>query len=259
METEDELTWAPAWKLRELVAAKQVSPVELTRHFLARIEDLEPTLHAFITVAADDAIEQARRAEDAAVRGEELGPLHGVPIAIKDQFWTRGIRTTGGSLVFDDYVPQEDSVHAERVRRAGAVIVGKTNTPEFGMFGRTVNRITEETRNPWDTSRTSGGSSGAPRAPSPRAWSRSPSAATEAGPCGCLPRTAGCSACTRATAACRATAASAERCSPPGSARSAGTSATEPRCFRFWPDRTTAIPPACRTPHPTTRVNSATV
>lgn len=157
---DNDVTWLPAWRLRELVAAKEISPVELTRHFLDRIDRLNPTLNAFITVAHDDALAQAKAAEDAVVRGDDLGPLHGVPLGIKDQFWTRGMRTTAGSLVYDKFIPDEDSVHAARVRAAGGIIVGKTNTSEFALLGRTVNRLCEETRNPWDVSRTSGGSSG---------------------------------------------------------------------------------------------------
>ncbi|MXP23537.1 amidase [Gordonia sp. HNM0687] len=156
----DDLTWEPAWRLREMMVAKEVSPVEVTEHFLRRIDKLESTLHAFITVDADGALKQAAAVEKKILAKEEVGPLAGVPLGIKDQFWTKGLRTTGGSLAFDDYVPEEDSVHAERMRSADAVILGKTNTPEFGLYPRTVNRVAGECRNPWDPSRTSGGSSG---------------------------------------------------------------------------------------------------
>lgn len=156
----DQLTWQSAWSLRERMAAKELSPVEVTEHFLDRIGQLDSDLHAFITVDPEGALDQARAAERAILAGEELGPLHGVPLGIKDQFWTKGLRTTGGSAVFKDFVPTEDSVHAERVRRAGAVILGKTNTPEFGLYGRTVNRVAQESRNPWNVELTTGGSSG---------------------------------------------------------------------------------------------------
>jgi len=158
--TSQDLSWLPAWRLRELIIRRQVSPVEVTRHFLERIDRLNPTLNAFLTVAHEVALEQAREAEQALLRGEPLGPLHGIPITVKDLFFTKGIRTTAGSLLFKDFVPQEDSLYVERVRRAGAVVLGKTNTPEFGLAGSTENRLGEPCRNPWDPSRTAGGSSG---------------------------------------------------------------------------------------------------
>ena len=105
-------------------------------------------------------MESARAAEQAVVRGDELGPLHGLPISIKDLEMTKGIRTTGGSLAFKDRVPAEDSIVVERVRKAGAVVLGKTNTPEFGLLGETRNRLGDDCRNPWNVERTSGGSSG---------------------------------------------------------------------------------------------------
>lgn len=150
----------PAWRLRELVAAKALSPVEITRHFLDRIEQLDPALNAYLAVAGEDALSQARAAERAVLDGGPLGPLHGVPVSIKDMFRVRGMPTTAGSLLFRDFMAPDDSVHAERLREAGAVILGKTNTPEFGLAGRTRNRLGEECLNPWDVTRTPGGSSG---------------------------------------------------------------------------------------------------
>jgi Asp-tRNA(Asn)/Glu-tRNA(Gln) amidotransferase A subunit family amidase len=155
-----EFAWLTADQLRKLMVTRQASPVEVTRAFLSRIHDLDPFLHSFLTVAADDALRDARVAEQQLLAGCEPGPLFGVPISIKDLFWTRGMRTTAGSLVYADFVPSEDSVHAERVRAAGAIIVGKTNLPEFALFPRTANRLGPECLNPWDTSRSSGGSSG---------------------------------------------------------------------------------------------------
>jgi Asp-tRNA(Asn)/Glu-tRNA(Gln) amidotransferase A subunit family amidase len=164
--TSQDLSWLPAWRLRELIIRRQVSPVEVTRHFLERIDRLNPTLNAFLTVAHEVALEQAREAEQALLRGELLGPLHGIPITVKDLFFTRGIRTTAGSLLFKDFVPQEDSLYVERVRRAGAVVLGKTNTPEFGLAGSTENRLGEPCRNPWDPS-ISGAMGAAPSASPP--------------------------------------------------------------------------------------------
>ena len=156
----DELTYTPAWRLAELVRTRRISPVELTAHFLERAEAHNPQLNAYITVAADQAMEAARTAEAAVASGEELGPLHGVPVAIKDLNVTRGIRTTRGSPLFKDWVPEEDDIPVERIRAAGAIILGKTNTPEFGWKGTTENPLTDPCRNPWDRARTSGGSSG---------------------------------------------------------------------------------------------------
>ena len=158
--TETDLAFASATELRELVATKKVSPVEITRLYLDRIDDLNPRLNSYLTVTHDEAMRTARWAEAAVMRGDRLGPLHGVPISIKDLEATKGIRTTGGSLVYKDRVPSEDSVVVERVRGAGAVILGKTNTSEFGLLGRTENLIGDPCRNPWNPERTAGGSSG---------------------------------------------------------------------------------------------------
>ena len=155
-----DLAFAPATELRGLVASKGISPMELTQLYLDRIDRFDPSLNAYLTVDAEGAIEAARRAEQAVVRGDELGPLHGVPISIKDLQITKGLRTTSGSSIFRDRVPKEDSIAVERIRAAGAVILGKTNTPEFGLLGVTVNKLGGPCRNPWNTDRTTGGSSG---------------------------------------------------------------------------------------------------
>jgi Asp-tRNA(Asn)/Glu-tRNA(Gln) amidotransferase A subunit family amidase len=150
----------PTHELRARIAAKQVSPVEVTQVYLRRIEALNPQLNAYLTVTADLAMRMAREAEQAVVDGKPLGPLHGVPISIKDLEVTRGIRSTMGSLIFQDMVPDRDSIVVERVRQAGAVLLGKTNTPEFGLLGTTENRLGDACRNPWHRQRTAGGSSG---------------------------------------------------------------------------------------------------
>lgn len=155
-----DLAFTPAWKLREMVVSRQVSPVELVELYLRRIEALNPKLNAYLTVAADEALADAASAERTLVAGAELGPLFGVPIAVKDLELTRGIRTTAGSLLFQDRVPVNDSIVVERVRRTGAIIIGKTNTPELALFPRTENRLCGPCVNPWDTTRTVGGSSG---------------------------------------------------------------------------------------------------
>ena len=156
----DDLAFASVSELRPLIDSKQVSIVDLTEMFLRRIESMNPSLNAYLTVTGDEALTSARAAEQALLQGADTGPLHGIPISIKDLELTQGIRTTMGSLVFKDHVPDRDSIVVERVRQSGAIILGKTNTPEFGFSGTTENRLGDACRNPWDTSRTSGGSSG---------------------------------------------------------------------------------------------------
>ena len=157
---DEDLAFAPATELRALIADGRVSPVEITELYLSRIERLDPSLNSYLTVTAERAMEAARKAEQAVARGDELGPLHGIPISIKDLQMTAGVRSTGGSLAYKDRVPDADSAVVERVLAAGAVVLGKTNTPEFGLLGATENRLGESCRNPWNTERTSGGSSG---------------------------------------------------------------------------------------------------
>ena len=157
---DDSLAFASAAEVRRLLDSRRISSVELTDLFLRRIENVDPKLNAYLTVTPDLAMDQAKRADEAAARGESLGPLHGIPISIKDLEATRGVRTTFGSLPFKDYVPDRDSIVVERVKAAGAVILGKTNTPEHGFRGTTENRLGEPCRNPWNPERTAGGSSG---------------------------------------------------------------------------------------------------
>lgn len=156
----DELCWTPATELSALIRARRLSPVDLTEAVLDRIGRLNPALNAFCTVSDDLAREGAKIAEAALAHGEPLGPLHGIPVSIKDLIFTRGVRTTGGSRLFADFTPDEDAVAVERLRAAGAVILGKTNTPEFGHKGVTDNLLFGPTRNPWNRERTAGGSSG---------------------------------------------------------------------------------------------------
>ena len=156
----EELAFAPAWELRRMIAEKQVSPAELTEMYFQRIERLDGQINSYLTLSQDEAMAAAKSAEEAVVRGDELGPLHGLPISIKDLEPTGGTRTTKGSLAFKDWVPEKDSVLVERVRRSGAVILGKTNTPEFGFRGTTENHLGDPCFNPWNTERTAGGSSG---------------------------------------------------------------------------------------------------
>jgi len=158
-----ELRFTPATDLRKLIDAKKISIVELTELFYQRIEGLNPRLNAYLALCPDEALAAASAAQEAVQRprrGQPLGPLHGIPISIKDLEMTKGIPTTLGSAVFRGRSLKVDSVVVERVRRAGAIILGKTNTPEFGFSGTTENRLGDACRNPWDTERTPGGSSG---------------------------------------------------------------------------------------------------
>jgi Asp-tRNA(Asn)/Glu-tRNA(Gln) amidotransferase A subunit family amidase len=150
----------PATELAALIRTRKLSPVEVTTAILARIEQFNPKVNAYCTVVAEAALTQARQAEAELTRGQPLGPLHGIPTSFKDLTPTAGIRTTFGSKIFEHHVPEEDAVVVERARRAGAVILGKTNTPEFGCKGVTDNRIFGPTRNPWRLDRIAGGSSG---------------------------------------------------------------------------------------------------
>ncbi|MBM3944980.1 MAG: amidase, partial [SAR202 cluster bacterium] len=133
---------------------------ELTEMYFQRIDKLDGRLNNYLTLNRDEAMQQAKSAEQAVMKGGKLGALHGLPISIKDLEITKGLRTTGGSLAYKDRVTDEDSIIVERIRKAGAVILGKTNTPEFGLIGRTENRLGDPCRNPWNPERTTGGSSG---------------------------------------------------------------------------------------------------
>jgi Asp-tRNA(Asn)/Glu-tRNA(Gln) amidotransferase A subunit family amidase len=158
--THADLCYTSAVDLAAAIRAKQISPVEVTEAFLARIEKINPTINAYCTVVPERARAEARRAEAAATKGGPLGPLHGVAIAFKDLTPTAGIRTTFGSKALEHFVPTEDAIVVERARRAGAIVLGKTNTPEFGCKGVTDNKIFGHTRNPWNPERNAGGSSG---------------------------------------------------------------------------------------------------
>jgi aspartyl-tRNA(Asn)/glutamyl-tRNA(Gln) amidotransferase subunit A len=143
-----------------LLRAKDISPLELTRACLERIEKLNPTLNAFITVTADSALAQARAAESEIARGEWRGPLHGVPIALKDIIDTAGIRTTAASALFADRIPTEDAEVVRRLKQAGAIILGKNNLHELAYGGSSLVSHFGDVHNPWDTGSIAGGSSG---------------------------------------------------------------------------------------------------
>jgi Asp-tRNA(Asn)/Glu-tRNA(Gln) amidotransferase A subunit family amidase len=155
----DELTKLSARKVAALIRGRQVSPVEVVEAYLRRIERLNPKLNAIVTLAPD-AIDRAREAEDAIMRGEESGALHGVPLTVKDTIETKGLRTTGGSILYARHLPEKDAPAVARLKSAGAVILGKTNVPEMAIPYECDNPVFGRTNNPYDADKTSGGSSG---------------------------------------------------------------------------------------------------
>ena len=148
-----------ATSLTAAIRRREVSAVEVARASLARMDALEPTLHAFCTPTPELALAMAARVDAAVASGEHLGPLAGIPIGIKDLICTKGIRTASGSPAYAEFVPIEDDIVVERAVAAGAVVLGKTNVPEFGYSGVGHNPVFETTRNPWNPLLTSGGSS----------------------------------------------------------------------------------------------------
>jgi aspartyl-tRNA(Asn)/glutamyl-tRNA(Gln) amidotransferase subunit A len=155
-----DLYYLSATELAAAIRTKEISPVEVIDIILARIEQLNPKLNAFCQVTADAARQAAQAAEQAVMRGETLGPLHGIPVSIKDLVLTKGVRTRRGSKLYENDVPTEDAPVVERLKAAGAIILGKTTTPEFGFKGVTDSRVTGISRNPWNLNLTPGGSSG---------------------------------------------------------------------------------------------------
>jgi Asp-tRNA(Asn)/Glu-tRNA(Gln) amidotransferase A subunit family amidase len=155
-----DLAYTSATDLAARIRRGDRSPVAVVEYFLDRIERLDDEINAFVTVCDERARAAAEEAERALRAGEAVGPLHGVPVAVKDLTNVAGVRTTFGSKLFADFVPEEDAVVVSRLKRAGAIVVGKTNTPEFGRKPMTTNLLHGTTSNPWDTTRTVGGSSG---------------------------------------------------------------------------------------------------
>jgi aspartyl-tRNA(Asn)/glutamyl-tRNA(Gln) amidotransferase subunit A len=158
--TVNDLTTLTLQDAADQLRRKRLSPVDLTQACLARIEQLNPSLNAFITVTAESALASARSAEAELQRGRWRGPLHGVPIALKDLFDTAGVRTTAASALFKDRIPTEDAEVVRRLKEAGAVLLGKTNMHEFAYGGTSAVSYFGAVRNPWDATRVSGGSSG---------------------------------------------------------------------------------------------------
>jgi amidase len=156
----DDICFLPAVKLAALIRETKLTAVEVMQAHLAQIQRVNPSVNAIVTLVAEQALDNARKADESQARGDTLGPLHGLPIAHKDLVDTAGIRTTFGSPIFKDNVPSTNAILVERIQRAGAITIGKTNTPEFGAGSQTFNPIFGATRNPYDLTKTCGGSSG---------------------------------------------------------------------------------------------------
>ncbi|HJV10473.1 MAG TPA: amidase [Burkholderiales bacterium] len=151
-----EICFTPARKLARLIQSRKLSATEVVRAFIAQVERVNPKVNAIVTFLPEEALKAAKAFD----RKRQKLPLGGLPIAIKDVIATKGVRTTWGSLVYKDHVPTEDHILAERLKKAGAILIGKTNTPEFGAGSQTFNKVFGATRNPYDLSKTCGGSSG---------------------------------------------------------------------------------------------------
>ncbi|MBR0788326.1 amidase [Bradyrhizobium manausense] len=156
----NDLCFLSATELRERIASKRVSPVEITSAVLARAEALQPKLNCFITLCGEEAMAAAREAERKVMAGEPLGLLHGLPVTVKDIVNTKGVKTTFGAVPYKDNVPTEDAVAVAKLRAEGAILIGKTTTPEFGSKCLTDSPLFGRTRNAWSAERSSGGSSG---------------------------------------------------------------------------------------------------
>jgi len=155
-----EIVTKTARELRALIGTKKLSPVEVFDAFRTQIEKVNPAVNAFVAVDFEQGRKEAKSAEDAVMNGERLGLLHGLPVGIKDLQLTKGLRTTFGSLVYKDNVPDVDELMVRRIRAAGGIIMGKTNTPEFGSGANTINRVYGATVNPFDLTKSASGSSG---------------------------------------------------------------------------------------------------
>ena len=179
----DELAYVSAADIARMIRERRVSAVEVMRATLARAEKAQPILNCFITICADEALRDAAEADARHARGEPLGPLHGVPLHVKDLVNTAGVRTTFGSLIHEKNVPSPDQVSIARLKAAGATLFAKTTTPEFGHMCWTEAPLFGRTRNAWDETRTSGGSSRPPTTWSRPSASRWPSTSRGSRPC----------------------------------------------------------------------------
>ncbi len=159
MPNREQIVYLSASQTQQLIAKKELSPVEVVKAYLAQIEEYNPIINAICTLS-DRVLPEARAAEQSVLRGGPLGLLHGLPVGLKDITPTAGLRTTFGSPLYEDYIPQSDAVIVQRLKTAGAIILGKTNTPEFAVGASTFNQLFGPTRNPWNPERSPGGSTG---------------------------------------------------------------------------------------------------
>ena len=155
-----EICFESATELARRIRCKELSVKEVIEAHLRQVEKMNPSVNAIVTLVPELAFKKAHEADEALARGKDVGPLHGLPVAHKDLFLTKGIRTTSGSTIFREFVPTEDALIVERLKKAGAITIGKTNTPEFGAGSQTFNEVFGATLNPYDTTKTCGGSSG---------------------------------------------------------------------------------------------------
>ena len=152
-----DIPFLTASQLADLIKKREVSSVEATQAYLERIDGLNGKLFAYLTICRDEALQAAGEADQALSQGRDLGPMHGVPVAVKDQIYSAGIRTTGGSPIFNDVIPKEDATVLAKLKSAGAVLLGKLNMTEFATTG--MSHAFDTARNPWDLDRFTGGSS----------------------------------------------------------------------------------------------------
>ena len=155
-----DLCFLPATKMLHLLSSRQLSSEELVTAHLKQLEFVNPKVNAVVTLVAEQALAKARKADEMLAKGKPTGLLHGLPVLHKDLQETKGIRTTYGSPIYKDFVPDFDALIIERLKNAGAITLGKTNTSEFGAGSQTFNQVYGETRNPYDLTKTCGGSSG---------------------------------------------------------------------------------------------------
>ena len=155
-----DLHFKPAYELAAMIRRRELKPSELMAATIERIEETNPKLNAFVALRSDQALAEARAMDEKIARKEAVGPLAGLPLGVKDLEDVAGLPTTHGSVPFKNLIPKEDSVQVARLKAAGAIVIGKTNAPEFGYTAFTKNVLFGPTRNPWNLERTPGGSSG---------------------------------------------------------------------------------------------------
>ncbi len=160
MSKKDDICFMSALEMREKIKTQELSALEITEVLIERINKINPLINAYCTLSLDMAREMAKQADEKVKKGEKLGELIGIPTSIKDLMQTKGIRTTYGSKLYENFIPEVDDIAVERLKKEGCVLMGKTNTPEFGHVPITQNLVFGVTKNPWNLEKTSGGSSG---------------------------------------------------------------------------------------------------